>query len=69
MTQQVLYDVLQRARTDGHFFQMLQAEPTTALADYELSQGERLALQRRDRAELLRLGVPIEWAEWFGIQG
>ena len=59
--------ILERARTDGHFFQMLQAEPTKALEGYDLAQEERLALMRRDRAALLGLGLPIETVEWFAI--
>jgi hypothetical protein len=60
--------VLARAREDGHFYQLLQSDPATALAGEDLTQDERLALQDRDRSALLALGVPVEWADWWGIQ-
>ncbi len=68
MASETLQSVLERARTDDHFYQLLQSDPTAALADYPLSQDERLALQRRDRAALVALGLPIEAVEWFAIQ-
>jgi hypothetical protein len=67
MTRQALTTVLERARQDGHFYQLLQAEPTTALGGYDLTQDERLALLERDRGALLALGVSEEWAEWWGV--
>ena len=63
-----LQAVLERARADGHFYQLLQSAPSDALAGYDLSQEERLALQQRDRATLVQLGVPLESAEWFAVQ-
>jgi hypothetical protein len=68
MATETVNDLLSRARTDGVFYQALQAEPTRALEGYDLTQDERLALMRRDRAALLDLGVPIELVEWFAVQ-
>ena len=68
MSRKVLESILVRARQDGHFYQQLQADPLEALDDYELSQDERLALIRRDRAALEALGIPREWTDWFAVQ-
>ena len=68
MASVTLQSVLERARADGQFYQLLQAAPTEALAEYELSPEERQALQQRDRATLVQLGAPIEWVEWFAVQ-
>ena len=68
MAKETVMAVLERARQDGHFFQLLQASPTEALAGYDLTRDERFALEERDRGALIDLGVPAEWAEWWGIQ-
>ncbi len=68
MASEALSAVLERARQDPHFYQLLQSDPARALADYPLSQTERLALLGRDRGALVELGVPVEWAHWFGVQ-
>ena len=67
MSREALEAVLERAQADGHFYQLLQSDPVAALADYELTQDERLALVERDRGVLLQLGVRPDWAEWFGL--
>jgi hypothetical protein len=67
MASEALENVLRRARDDGHFYQLLQSEPTTALEGYDLSEDERLALIQRDRGALEALGVPADWADWFGV--
>ena len=67
MASEVLESVLRRARDDGHFYQLLQSEPTKALEGYDLSEDERLALIQRDRGALEDLGVPADWADWFGV--
>ncbi len=67
MASEALASVLRRARDDGHFYQLLQSEPTTALEGYDLSEDERLALIQRDRGALEVLGVPADWADWFGV--
>jgi hypothetical protein len=66
MSRHALEMVLKRAREDGHFYQLLQSDPPAALAEYDLSQDERLALIQRDRGALEQLGVRPEWADWFG---
>jgi hypothetical protein len=68
MSKQAVMAVLERARADGHFYQLLQADPDTALAGYDLTRDEHLALLERDRTALLALGVPPEWADWWAIQ-
>ena len=68
MSAQTLREILALAREDGHYFQLLQADPTTALAGYDLTPDERYALEQRDRGLLVQLGVPADWADWFGIQ-
>ncbi|HLH22844.1 MAG TPA: hypothetical protein VK066_09990 [Chloroflexota bacterium] len=68
MASQALMDVLARAREDGHFYQLLQSDPMTALAGDALTPDERRALQDRDRGALVALGVPAELAHWWGIQ-
>jgi hypothetical protein len=67
MARETVAAILQRAREDGHFYQLLQSSPTEALADYDLSADERLALIRRDRAALEALGIQRDWADWFGV--
>ncbi len=67
MASETLERVLRRARDDDHFYQLLQSDPTTALAGYDLSEDERLALIQRDRGALEALGVPANWAHWFGV--
>ena len=62
-----LATVVERARADSHFLQLLHSDPQTALAEYDLSQIERIALIRRDRSALQQLGVPEEFAEQYGI--
>ena len=67
MAHETVEVILRRAREDGHFYQLLQSDPTTALEEYDLTRDERLALIGRDRAALEQLGVPADWADWFGV--
>ncbi len=56
---EALNKVIERASTDAAFRSQLQSSPNTALAPYDLTPGERVALLTGDAGQLRSLGVDV----------
>lgn len=53
MSMQAVESVIRRSMVDERFLDHVQCDPATALIEYDLSDDERLAIERGDCEEIL----------------
>jgi len=54
MSMQAVESVVRRSMVDERFLDHVQCDPASALVEYDLSDDERLAIERGDCEEILR---------------